>query len=216
MSGYDPCLVEAEPLRYLLSLPSGRGAKEGLPVLCFLHGYDEAAPQNITTALTRHGPLRKGGAKGASGGFIVIAPQLPFAGDIWYRFADDVRRIVDDVRVRYGGDPSRTYLTGFSFGGNGVFDLALVQYDLWAALWPVDPTRMPDSDPGRPVWLSFGEVSRRYKNGFIKVLGLKPADDRPEGPRLYLDQGEDHVGSAALAYRDERIYRWLLSQRLSV
>jgi poly(3-hydroxybutyrate) depolymerase len=196
-------VVEAAPLRYLLSVPSAPGPR---PVLCFLHGYDEAAPMDIRRALTLHGPLRPGNPPLD---FIVVAPQLPRAGDVWHRYADDVRGIVSAVQARHDGDAARTYLTGFSFGGNGVFDLALAQPGIWAALWAVDPTRVPQRDPGLPVWLSFGEVARRQTPGFTRVLSL-----RAEGDRVGLDEGEDHVGSAAHAYRDERIYRWLLANSL--
>jgi hypothetical protein len=205
-------LVTSGPLRYLLSVPAAKGDGDAAPVLCFLHGYDEGAPAEIRGALTMHGPLRPGSAEAATRDFIVVAPQLPERGDLWHRHADDVRRIVADVRAAHGGDARRSYLTGFSFGGNGVFDLALLQPDLWAALWAVDPTRVPRHDPGRPTWLSFGAIARRGKEAFIRALALQPAaGPSPQGDRLYLDEGAGHVGSAALAYADERIYRWLLS-----
>lgn len=195
-------VVEGAPLRYLLSVPANP-AEGPRPVLFFLHGYDEAAPMDIRRALTMHGPLRPGNPPTD---FIVVAPQLPRAGDLWHLYADAVRDIVAAVHARHGGDARRSYLTGFSFGGNGVFDLALARPELWAALWAVDPTRVPQRDPGRPVWLSFGEVARRQAAGFTRVLAL-----RAEGDRVGLDEGEDHVGSATRAYRDARIYSWLLS-----
>lgn len=209
-------LVEPGTLAYLLSIPETKGDGDATPVLCFLHGYDEGAPAEISGALTLHGPLRPGSAEAATRDFIVVAPQLPERGDLWHRHADDVRRIVAGVQAAHGGDPRRTYLTGFSFGGNGVFDLGLRQPDLWAALWAVDPTRVPRRDPGRPVWFSFGAIARRAKEAFVRALALRPAAGvSPAGDRLYLDEGADHVGSAALAYADERIYRWLLEKARS-
>lgn len=209
-------LIESAPLRYLISLPTA-AASDGArsPLLCFLHGYGEAAPIEIHEALTLHGPLRSGSWPGAVERFLIVAPQLPSAGDFWYRYAEAVKQVVNDVQVAHGGDALRTYLTGFSFGGNGVFDLALIEPAFWAALWPVDPTQVPGDDPLCPVWVSFGEASRYRKSGFIRALSLQPADTNIEGDRLYLDQGEDHEGSARLAYRDERIYTWLLSKQLA-
>lgn len=204
-------LVEASPLRYLLSTPAGGGGER--PVLCFLHGYDEGAPTEVHRALTRHGPLRPQSSPRATEEFIVVAPQLPTRGDLWRGYAEEVRQIVETVRQAHGGDPRRTYLTGFSFGGNGVFDLALLQPEFWAALWPVDPTRVPPRDPQRPVWLSVGEITRHQTKAFVARLALR-ADADPDDERVCLDQGADHVGSATLAYRDERIYAWLLSKRL--
>ena len=133
--------------------------------------------------------------------FIVLAPQLPLAGDLWHRHVDEVRALVLATLERHGGDARRMYLTGFSFGANGVFDLALAEPELWTALWAVDPTRVPARNPGRPVWLSFGAVARSQKRAFIAGLS----------PNFYEDHGDDHVGSARRAYADERIYAWLLS-----
>jgi hypothetical protein len=207
----DLRLIESGPLRYLLSLPSAPSTAPR-PVLVFLHGYDEGAPTDIHTALTRHGPLRADNPPIAREEFIVVAPQLPACGDYWLRSADAVRDIVRGVQAEHGGDAARTYLTGFSFGGNGVFDLGLALPELWAALWSVDPTRVPRIDPGLPLWLSSGAISRRIQAVFNDALRLRPAGDAAPGDRVYTDQGMDHVGTATLAYRDERIYRWLLER----
>lgn len=213
MTGPVPQLIESGPLRYLLSLPAAEPVGPR-PVLVFLHGYDEGAPMDIHRALTLHGPLRAGNPQIATAEFIVIAPQLPARGDYWLRSADAVRDIVRRVQAEHGGDPRRACLTGFSFGGNGVFDLALAQPGIWTALWSVDPTRVPRRDPGLPVWLSSGAISRRLQAVFSDALRLERAGPGPPGDRIYTDEGMDHVGTATLAYRDERVYRWLLSRRL--
>lgn len=203
-------VVGGHPLRYLLSLPAPASGKP-LPILCFLHGYGEAAPRDIRRALTLHGPLRGSSAERARQEFIIVAPQLLIGGDLWHRYADILRQIVSEVRSDNGGDPLRMYLTGFSFGGNGVFDLGAAQPDLWAALWAVDPTRVPPEKLRRPVWVSFGEVSRPRKQSFMETLGLQ-AD--PAGERVGIDEGLDHAGTAAAAYADERIYDWLRAKSL--
>lgn len=204
-------LVDSAPLRSLVSLPEGPLPASGAwPVLCFLHGYDEAAPLEIRRGLTRHGPLRPGSSPRAVRDFVIVAPQLPRPGDLWHAYADPVHELVLQVQALHRGDPRRTYLSGFSFGANGVLDLALRQRQFWAALWPVDPTRVPPDDPGLPIWLSSGEISRRRGSGFIERLRLAPAGASVPGDRIYTDEGRDHVGTAEIAYRDDRIYDWLL------
>lgn len=146
MAALEPRLIESAPLRYLLSVPPGPEPVGPRPVLVFLHGYDEGAPMDIHRALTLHGPLRSGNPAVARQRFVVVAPQLPARGDLWLRSADAVRQIVRQVQAEHRGDPERTYLTGFSFGGNGVFDLALAQPGVWAA-----PVRV--ADPGSTVML---------------------------------------------------------------
>jgi poly(3-hydroxybutyrate) depolymerase len=216
MNGDHRRLVESGPLPYLVSIPgSAPPASGSWPLLCFLHGYEEGAPAPIEPALTRHGPLAAGSSTMATAEFIVAAPQLPARGDLWHRYAEAVGQVVRQVEAQHRVDPERVYLTGFSFGGNGVFDLALGQPESWAALWPVDPTRVPPEDPGLPVWFSSGEISRHQAHAFIRRLRLEPLLDAAPGDRVFEDWGQDHVGTARLAYRYDRIYRWLLSKRRS-
>lgn len=203
-------LVEDAPLPYVLSMPA-KPDTEKQPVLVFLHGLGEGPPTEIFAGITAHGPLRPGSSLLAMEEFIIAAPQLPARGDNWRYHTDAVIAIARQVQHDHGGDPSRTYLTGFSFGGNGVFDVALDDPFVWSALWPVDPTRVPEKDPGLPVWVSSGEASRPGGRGFISRLSLQPPDADDED-RVYLDEGLDHVGTATAAYRSDCIYRWLLSR----
>lgn len=194
-------------MKHLLSVPEREGPH---PLLVFLHGYDEGAPTPLEEGLTRHGPLRNGNPPGVRERFMILAPQLPVSGDVWHRYADDVQALVTTTCDRLGGDRRRAYLTGFSFGGNGVFDLALLQKELWAALWAVDPTRVPRQPIAAPVWLSAGEVTRYQERAFTEALHL---GNSPKTRRVYDDRGDDHVGAARRAYADEAIYDWLLRFR---
>lgn len=215
MKRNDLILVEELALPFLVSLPAAAKLASQYhrkwPVLCFLHGLDEGPPSDIYSGITAHGPLRPGSSALATSEFIVVAPQLPARGDLWRFHTDAVCEMVAWLHSTYDADRNRTYLTGFSFGGNGVFDVALHAPALWAALWPVDPTRVPESDPGLPVWFSSGEASRRNADRFMERLRLQshgtPADDR-----IYQDEGLDHVGTATSAYRCDYIYEWLLAR----
>jgi dienelactone hydrolase len=168
----------------------------------------------LEDGVTRHGPLNPRNPARVRDTFVILAPQLPRAGDHWQRFAESVAELVETALSQQGADPHRCYLSGFSFGGNGVFDLAATQPVRWAALWPVDPTRVPNIPLAAPVWLSIGQIARRLRGRFIQALALTPATPDGAGDRVYLDEGADHAGSARLAYADERIYDWLLHQRL--
>ncbi len=214
MSKSGLSLVHSTPLNYLISLPPTYTSEAGSwPVLCFLHGRGEAAPMNIQVALTRHGPLRPGNPPLAADYFIIVAPQLPApGGDIWSRYALAVQQLVKVVQEQHHGDHSRTYLTGFSFGGNGVLDLALAQPNFWATLWAVDLTRVSAS-PERPIWLCLRQ-RHPQTNDFINGLKLSSAEIDLQGNRLYTVSGRDHVDAAASAYLDSRIYDWLLGKHL--
>jgi hypothetical protein len=119
------------------------------PVLCFLHGFNEGAPTRIEEGVARHGPLSARASERA-GEFLVVAPQLPQRGDHWARHAEEVWEIAFDAARRFDGDRRALCLTGFSFGGNGVFDLARAMPEAWAALWSVDPTRLPTAPLAAP------------------------------------------------------------------
>ena len=189
--------------------PAALSATSRPPVLCFLHGYDEGPPTELVKAVTRHGPLGPQASR-RTGNFVVVAPQLPVRGDHWHRYADAVHDVVDEACERFDADRSHAYLTGFSFGGNGVFDLAAVGGIPWAALWAVDPTRAPREPLTPPVWLSVGEVTRAGLPRFVKSMQLEALGAGRARPRLYVDEGDDHVGAATRAYADDRIYDWLL------
>jgi predicted peptidase len=200
-------LKESDTLRYLLRRPITRG-KEPPALLCFLHGYDEAAPCETLRALTRHGPLH--GSARAGEPFVIVAPQLPGRADAWVVCADAIQDIVLHELVQHECDPRRVYLTGFSIGANGVFDLARTQPNLWRALWAVDPARVPENDVDTPVWLSLGNVARPDASTFIRHLRLQPASQLSD--RVWEDSGSDHADTARIAYSDERVYQWLLQR----
>jgi predicted peptidase len=212
-------------LRYGISLPSEYNAspEKSWPVLCFLHGRGECGhpgdtDKKIEDTLTGHGPLGKRiSSQKATDDFIVVLPQLlcphgkDKVEDVWLQYADDVKEIVKTIQKEYGGDQKCTYLTGFSYGGNGVFEIALAQSSFWAALWPVDPTRVPKEKPKCPVWLF-----SRSKNdlGFQKVK-----EDEPKtlnGDFLYTHSDKDHVGTATFAYSQNEAYDWLRKKYLKL
>jgi predicted peptidase len=208
--------IEQQPLGHVVSVPPVYSPETDLwPVLCFLHGSGEAAPLDIRQAVKRHGPLRSGSSRKAANQFIVVIPQLPApGGDVWYRHARAVREIVTAVQTKCGGNPGQTYLTGFSYGADGVFDIAPAQQGFWSAIWPVDPTRVPKGNPECPVWLSSGPAARKVQARLNKVLRLQPVANNWNGDFVYEDRGLSHVDTATFAYQDSQVYDWLLARHL--
>ena len=127
------------------------------PVLCFLHGHDEGAPAPVLEALTRYGPLHANASARAEE-FLVLAPQLPQRGDHWLRYAEEVWEMAFDAARRFDGDRRALCLTGVSFGGSAVFDLAAARPDGWAALWSVNPTREPPVKLEAPLRIDRGDA----------------------------------------------------------
>ena len=70
--------VKDASLPYLFSKPSVSKPETGWPMLCFLHGYGEAADRmEIREALTKHGPFKNDRIVNE---FLIVAPQMPIAG----------------------------------------------------------------------------------------------------------------------------------------
>ena len=202
-------LKESDSLRYLLRRPSLLSQSRPA-LLCFLHDVDQAAPAEPVRALTRHGPFACSGSPFLER-FVVVAPQLPCSADAWCLYASAIEEIVEHEAMRHECDPSKIFLTGFSIGANGLFELANAQRRLWRGLWPVDPTRVANLESACPMWLSIGPLSRPYSKEWIRKLELKPSGRR-NARRVWEDNGLDHALTARRAYEGNRVYDWLLSQ----
>jgi poly(3-hydroxybutyrate) depolymerase len=194
-------------LRCLVSVPPGVPPKDGWPVMVFLHGGQEAAPRELHEAMTAHGPLRQSSGQQATQRFIVVAPQLPApGGNVWSARAGAVRAIAAAVAAEFGGDGTKLYLTGFSFGANGVLSIGSEASGFWAALWAVDPTQPPPAPIDRPMWVSAGERSRQNQ-----AVLAPPAGQTGIPVRVYEDAGLSHVNTATTAFQTGAIYDWLLT-----
>lgn len=215
-------LRQVGDLQYGVYLPPDHNKTTVKPILCFLHGVRECVRSSDTEEdkerlMTGQGPLQGGTPQGKATAFIVVVPLVPCVqgdgrrsfNDNWADYAGTVRQIVEQVREEYNGDRRQIYLTGFSYGANGVLDIGPRQRDLWAALWPVDPPRPPVQSSDQPIWVSAGERSRGNKLEFQNVWGVDPEASQPN--RVYEDAGLDHVKTAANAYSRADIYEWLLT-----
>ena len=138
---------------------------------------------------------------------MVVEPQRPGLRDDWVADLAAVVRVVRRVHDDGRGDPVRTYLTGFSLGGNGVLDFAAADSDLWAAHWAVDPTRLPAGHPSRPMWVSAGPLTK-WNRGYDRMRAAVGGTFR------VTDEADDHVEAAARAYGRAEVYDWLLAHRL--
>jgi len=241
---HDPGLQQPYPalpgrrLRYLLYLPPGFNdpPDRPWPVLCFLHGRGEAARNVEGVAqpielLFSHGapPWHCALNSPLAREFIVVSPQLPEQRPWQPDDLQELREILETIYADLRGDRDRTYLSGFSLGGRGVFDFAAWSTTLpttsaaeplrWAALWPVDDaaTSPRTSCEVQRIWLHFG-TWRPEVNGIsarnLDLCAANPTrDPHPQGDRLYTDYsspGYDHCQTCRAAYADAEVYPWLL------
>jgi predicted peptidase len=206
---------ELQSHRYVVSLPDAHSSDSGpWPVIVFLHGVGEAAGKiEINEAARRHGPLHADNESRVNE-FIVVFPQLPNkGGNVWGydKHASAVEAIREAVVSDFHGDPKRFYLTGFSYGANGVFRIANRHPNYWTALWPVDATDDFSKAPDCPIWLSYGAANKAVNQKTRLNLKLEDAKLNPQGNRVYSYKGLDHVATARDSYCRDEVYKWLLT-----
>lgn len=122
---------------YKLYLPSHyddiQSANKTFPLLLFLHGIRKRGDD--LRLLDNYG-LTDIAGKLENFPFIVVAPQCP-ADTFWPENRNLVLGLLDQVRNDYRVDRQRVFLTGFSMGGNGVWDLAANSENVFAAAVPL-------------------------------------------------------------------------------
>lgn len=223
--------VDGRSHRYQVFVPSRTVAPGKAPVILFLHGSGERGDDNLRQVAVGLGPH----VQAHAGDFpaIVVFPQAPQDSE-WNQVADVAFAQLDAATREFGGDPDRTYLTGLSMGGYGVWDYALRQSYRFAALVPVcgglvHPRRPSmavaglddEADPyaavaqrlrGIPVWIFHGakddavpvEYSRRMDAAF------RTADARDA---RYTEFPDANHNSWDPAYATPELWTWLFAQR---
>jgi phospholipase/carboxylesterase len=119
-------------LLYAAHVPAG----EDLPAIIALHGWGANAHDLLGLApmlfdgkaivLCPQGPVQVPIGGGMMGyGWFPLSPGKPPDVAAFQNGADRLRRFVDEAVPRYGADPRRTVILGFSQGGVMAYELAL-------------------------------------------------------------------------------------------
>ncbi len=136
---FEKTICKQAHYRYLLFLPADywTEADRRFPLILFLHGAGER--RGGLEALRELGPM--GYAARTEGfPFIVVAPNCPEGRD-WD--PDALGALLDEMSRKLRVDPARVYLTGYSMGGAGTWELAMEQSHRFAAVAPVCGRAIP-------------------------------------------------------------------------
>lgn len=125
---------DGRPHRYQVFVPSSHAGGRSPPVIVFLHGSGERGNDGGKPTLVGIGPYIR--ARQTDFPAIVVFPQAP-EGSEWSGHVGLVYAQLDAATREFQGDRDRTYLTGLSMGGYGVWDVALQSPGRFAALAPV-------------------------------------------------------------------------------
>ncbi|MBW7455864.1 dienelactone hydrolase family protein [Paenibacillus sepulcri] len=149
-----------EPVRigYQLFLPSDyeRNTGKKWPLILFLHCIKKRGDD---LALLHQYGVARFAEERKDFGFIVATPQCPEHSD-WPQQRNALSALLDEIARSHRVDPERVYLTGFSMGGNGTWDLAANVPGRFAAIAPLAGYYQPEDASllkGIPVWAFHGE-----------------------------------------------------------
>ena len=224
-------VMDGATYRYQVFVPSRSAGGAHPPVILFLHGSGERGDDGDKPVAVGIGTHVREDLAGFPA--IVVFPQAR-EGWAWSgRGSTLALRTLDAATREFGGDVHRTYLTGLSMGGYGVWELAMLQPRRFAALVPVSGAINPPSDePDLFVTPLAGEadpfaaLARRLGDMPIWIFhGAKddvvPLDDdrrtvaalRAAGNHVrYSELPDANHNAWDPAYADAAMWAWLFAQ----
>lgn len=221
--------LKGKSYRYEIYVPEQWKPTQSWPIILFLHGMGERGSEGLWQTqvglpmAVRDHPERWP--------FLIVMPQVPFR----YHWTDPdmmtmAMTALDQSTHEFHGDPERTYLTGLSMGGYGVWEIARTYPGRFAAIAPVSggifwsyaPSRWKQEQtlPAKyalrvghtPVWMFHGldDPIVQPKQSEIMYDTLKSSGGHV---RLWLYTGVRH-NCWDRAYQNPELPRWLLSHDL--
>lgn len=201
--------------RYLVFIPHDYRPGDRRPVLLSLNGVGENGNDGLRQIIANPGPQIWD--RHNSLPFIMVFPQCRENGSWFAGSLDPVwaMAILDEVVEEYGADPDRVCLTGISSGGSGAWDMASTYPERFAAVVPLCGIGFDGSihtlvKSQIPIWNFYNEgddaglvkSNRDFRAKLIKS-GASP---------LVTEYHQDEHNCWDRAYRDPRLYSWLLEQ----
>lgn len=123
--------------------PASRSARpRSVPLVVFLHGLGDCGSDNVRQLRSVPAAFCEETMQ-SSYPCAILAPQCPEPGgwaqqlDADTDLLDGILQMIDEVLADSRIDPNRIYLTGFSMGGLGSWDLAMRAPDRFAAVVPI-------------------------------------------------------------------------------
>jgi predicted peptidase len=220
-------IIPWEGGKALIYVPDALPKGQQHPILCFLHGagenaLDEAGNDRGIDIVANNGSpaLHAAADMPFVRDFLVICPQLLRRGHWTDLHAAQVGALVDKVADERGGDRGRCHLTGFSYGGRGVFVFAHAKPGRWSSLWAVTPAVQQEATPpparDKRVFLHFGEPDEVVPAQAVRDFVAKwpPAAGGVGRVERALLSGippsrASHGHTPILAYMDPEPYAWL-------
>ncbi len=214
-------------LPYRLVHPRDQRSGQTYPLLVYLHGMGSRGNDN-EIPFEKFGPFMADSAPLAKFPCFILIPQCP-QNDIWVAFpgfpgslsstpeptsaAKNVLSLISELLKTESIDSNRIYLTGYSMGGEGTFDLIARAPALFACGVPlasVADTARAGITQQTPLWVFHGTKDPindfRYSKLMVEALrkhGGEPIFSALEGI------GHDCRNEA---YLDPNMWKWMFGQ----
>ncbi|HZD47558.1 MAG TPA: DUF3471 domain-containing protein [Silvibacterium sp.] len=223
--------VNSVTYKYQVYLPENWNEHSLWPVILFLHGSGERGSEGMDE--TQIGLPQAIRLHPDRWPFVVVMPQVPFDHHHWTD--PDMMRMamaaLDQDTKEFHGDRDRTYLTGLSLGGYGVYEMARNYPHRFAAIVPVSGGVFWSYKPDR--WHESATLPLEYARaiGRTPVWIFHGADDNVVSSKqaaLMYDALKTEGGNVRFweyagwrhnvwdkAYANPELPRWLLAHRLS-
>lgn len=224
---------DGRSFRYAVFVPAARQSRP-LPVVLFLHGSGERGSDGRAQATAGLGNWLRAHADTFPA--LAVFPQVPKNEEWMGGNARMALAVLDAAVAEFGGDPARTYATGMSMGGYGVWEIALAAPGRFAALVPVcggvrpprpaRPTLLvtevaDEADPYMALATRLAHVPAWLFHGALDDL-VPPDDDRrlhQAARRVgadfrYTEYPDGNHNAWDATYADPALWDWLFAQRM--
>jgi predicted peptidase len=198
----------AEPVDYLIYLPSDYTRRQKWPLVVYLHG---SGSRGRDLNIVRREGLPGLVEQGKKFDFVLLSPQCPLRVG-WN--PEVVVGLIEHVCRSLSVDRERVYMTGYSMGGFGAWNVAAYDPGRFAAIAPL---------------AGGGDVSQAKRLATVAVWAFHGAKDRVvplEANQAMVDAVRQQGGRAKLTvfpdgdhgvcgttYGAKQFYEWLLAQR---
>lgn len=217
-----------DSLPYRLLYPLNYNKHKRYPLVLFLHGAGQRGTDN-EAPLTRVPNVLTDTAGREKYPCFILVPQCP-KNDVWVKFpkfpeslhttelltpsARNVLAVLDSLIAHLSIDKKRVYITGYSMGGEGAFDLLTRRPNLFAAAIPICAV----ADTARagliykiPVWAFHGDHDdvNDVKYSRLMIAALKKYNGTP----IYTEYAGFKHNIWSKAYNEPGLFDWLFSLR---
>jgi predicted peptidase len=197
-------------VQYLVYLPKDYSRRKRSPLLLFLHGAGERG--NDVELVKQYG-LAALIDKGKHLPLIVVSPQCRLNTG-WESV--QLLALLDHIEQKFSVDHDRIYLSGFSMGGFGTWNLAAAAPERFAAAVPIcggGNVNQADQLVKLPIWAFHGRhdsvIPLNATTEMVEAIRAKGGN-----PRLTIYDDQNH-GIGELAFSSEELFKWILQQRRS-